>query len=58
MKLYTSILEKVYLTDLTKKEIDTLLWLLKYQDELVTTVLIHWTEIGTKVKMPIATHQP
>lgn len=51
MKLYTSLREQVNKTHLTKKEIDTLLWLLRSQDDFGTVLLVHWKELTTKAKM-------
>jgi len=51
MKLYTSLLEKIYTTHLTKKELDTLLFLLQVQDELGTILNVHWKEIALKANM-------
>jgi len=51
MKLYKSILEQIYKTNLTKKELDTLLFLLQVQDDFGTIVNVHWNEIATKIHM-------
>lgn len=51
MKLYKSMLDKIFATSLTKKELDTLLLLLQAQDDLGTVVNVHWKELATKIGM-------
>jgi len=51
MKLYKSMLQQIYTTSLTKKELDTLIYLTQIQDDFGFIVNVHWNEIANQIGM-------
>jgi len=51
MKLYKTMLNKIYETALTRKELDSLLFLLQVQDDMGCILNVHWSELAAKVGM-------